>query len=181
MASEQLKLPCGFLLFNRLARNSVLDCFSNGRTNEPNTHHFQAYSCLANTGVAIMITSDVFIDRDCCNHPFALSLNSELSGFVSPERLRAFRYLAKACRSTSNSCMSLMQISHAGPFAPRSVTNAPLTPGFTEYVGFDGFSTVVPAAPQSHFSCLPSFFQPICQPRYMLTEDIGMQLFIILH
>jgi 2,4-dienoyl-CoA reductase-like NADH-dependent reductase (Old Yellow Enzyme family) len=133
----------------------------------------EAYSCLANSGVSIMVTSDVFLDQQSCSHPFALSLDREHFGFVAKKHLQAYRSLANACKSSDNSCMSLMQISHAGPYAPRAVTNAPLTPGFSEQVDYDGCSTFTPLAPEARFSCLPTFLQPLCVPRYALTEEIG--------
>ena len=102
-----LKLPCGVVLKNRLAKSAMTENLSNGAS-QATVAHENLYGAWAQSGAGLIISGNVQVDRRYLEE----AGNVAIDGVQSKEALDALRRWAKA--GTQNNTQLWMQIGHAG-------------------------------------------------------------------
>lgn len=100
---ESLKLPCGAVLPNRLAKAAMTERFSNGDL-KPNQKHYTLYENWSRDGSGLLITGNVLLDRS--------HLESAGNVVINETCLPELKTWAKAATTSGNHCWT--QISHSG-------------------------------------------------------------------
>ncbi|MGL1886497.1 MAG: NADH oxidase [Reichenbachiella sp.] len=103
MINDSLRLPCGVVLKNRLAKAAMTERFSYSDL-KPNKKHYALYETWANEGAGLLITGNVMVDRT----------HLESAGNVYG-RLDALPQLEKwANMAALNETQCWVQLSHSG-------------------------------------------------------------------
>lgn len=113
-----LRLPCGFLLPNRIAKSAMTEALA-GRDDAPNDRHRMLYRRWSSGGMALQITGNVMVDRRYLERPGNVVVEDERD-------LAALRDWAAAGKSGGSRIW--MQISHPGRQCPVVVNTRPLSP-----------------------------------------------------
>ena len=113
-----LKLPCGAVLPNRLAKAAMTEGLA-GPDGLPNERHVQLYRTWARSGVGLQITGNVMVDGDHLERPG----NVILDRAMGPDERARFRAWADAARAEGGHVW--MQISHAGRQTQKAVNPHP--------------------------------------------------------
>jgi len=116
--SQPLKLPCGAVLSNRLAKASMTEGLGDSM-NRATDRHVKAYSRWAQGGAGLLLTGNVQVDRTHLDR----AGNIAIDGNGGMESLRA---MARAGTSAGNHLW--MQINHPGRQTPASINPKPLAP-----------------------------------------------------
>lgn len=116
--SGSLKLPCGDVLPNRIAKAAMTEGLADAH-NRATQSHVNLYEKWSKGGAGLLLTGNVQIDRRHLERPG----NVAIDGNDGWEQLRAY---ARAGTMAGNHLW--MQISHAGRQTPISVNPAPLAP-----------------------------------------------------
>ena len=61
--TDALRLPCGVVLPNRIAKAAMTECLADPQTNDPNVRHERLFQRWAQGGVGLMVTGNVMVDR----------------------------------------------------------------------------------------------------------------------
>jgi 2,4-dienoyl-CoA reductase-like NADH-dependent reductase (Old Yellow Enzyme family) len=61
--TDALRLPCGVVLPNRIAKAAMTECLADPGTNDPNVRHERLFQRWAQGGVGLMVTGNVMVDR----------------------------------------------------------------------------------------------------------------------
>jgi len=114
---EPLKLPCGVILKNRIAKSAMSDCLGDG-TGHPTAEQIRLYQRWAGGGLAISIIGEVQGTAGFAEKPGNLVLNEASD-------LERFRKLAE--RGGANGTQLWLQLGHAGAlaYAPTSAPKGP--------------------------------------------------------
>ena len=104
---EPLKLPCGVILKNRIAKSAMSDCLGDG-TGHPTAEQIRLYQRWAGGGLAISIIGEVQGTAGFAEKPGNLVLNEASD-------LERFRKLAE--RGGANGTQLWLQLGHAGALA----------------------------------------------------------------
>jgi len=114
---EQLKLPCGVTLKNRIAKSAMSDSLGDG-TGHPTTEQIRLYQRWAGGGLAVSIVGEVQGTAGYAEKPGNLVLNETSD-------LDRFRELAQ--RGGENGTQLWLQLGHAGALAytPTSTPKGP--------------------------------------------------------
>lgn len=118
---DELKLPCGVTLKNRLSKAAMTEGLGNPQ-NQATDRHVKLYRRWAEGGAAMLLTGNVQVDRRYMERPG----NVAIDGPQSNEAIAALRNWAEA--GTVNNTQLWMQISHAGRQTPASVAKEPVGP-----------------------------------------------------
>lgn len=111
-------LPCGAQLKNRLAKAAMTERIANSRQ-EPTAEHNRLYKRWSETGVGLLISGNVLIDRD----------HLESAGNVCFDEKSDLDKLKRWASSVGNSGTHFwIQLSHAGRQTNRFVNGNPLAP-----------------------------------------------------
>lgn len=113
--SRPLRLPCGAVLDNRLAKAAMTEGIADAG-NRATAAHARLYERWARGGAGLNISGNVMVDRDHLERPGNVVIDS---AEVSP----ALRAWARA--GTRSSGHLWMQLGHAGRQTPRSVNPRP--------------------------------------------------------
>jgi 2,4-dienoyl-CoA reductase-like NADH-dependent reductase (Old Yellow Enzyme family) len=116
--AQPLRLPCGAVLKNRLAKASMTEGLADPWL-RATPRHERLYRRWSAGGAGLLLTGNVQVDRFCLERPG----NVALDGNGGLDQLRAW---AKAGTMAGNHLW--MQIAHAGRQAPRYVTTRPVAP-----------------------------------------------------
>jgi len=116
--SQPLKLPCGAVLTNRLAKASMTEGLGDSM-NRATERHVKAYGIWAQGGAGLLLTGNVQADRTHLDR----AGNIAIDGNGGLESLRA---MARAGTSAGNHLW--MQINHPGRQTPASINPTPLAP-----------------------------------------------------
>ena len=116
-----LKLPCGAVLPNRLAKAAMTERLADPR-NRPTAAHERLYRLWSAGGPGMLLTGNVQIDR---KHLEAAG-NVAIDGSEDAEALAALKRFATAGKSGGSAIW--MQISHAGRQTPKHVNPHPKAP-----------------------------------------------------
>jgi len=118
---DELKLPCGVMLKNRLSKAAMTEGLGDPQ-NRATQRHVNLYRRWAEGGAAMLLTGNVQVDRRYMERPG----NVAIDGPQSNEAIAALRNWADA--GTANNTQLWMQISHAGRQTPSSVAKEPVGP-----------------------------------------------------
>lgn len=114
---EALRLPCGVVLQNRIAKSAMSDSLGDG-TGQPTPEQIRLYQRWAEGGLAVSIIGEVQGTSNYAEKPGNLVLNATSD-------LAQFRELAK--KGSENSTLLWLQLGHAGAlsFLPTSNPKGP--------------------------------------------------------
>ena len=105
LGSDEIKLPSGLSLRNRLAKGAMTENLADPKTNSPNGMHVKLYERWGKCGAGLLITGNVMVD----------SRYLECPGNVVVENGNDMKLLTEwATKSQANGSAVLVQISHAG-------------------------------------------------------------------
>jgi len=113
---DELTLPCGLVLANRLGRAAMTEGIS-GPRNDPNERHARLYRAAAAGGAGLVITGNVMVDRGHLERARNVVIDAATDEL-------ALRRWADSARATP----TLVQISHPGRQTSRVVQPHPLAP-----------------------------------------------------
>jgi len=119
--NDELKLPCGVTLKNRLSKAAMTEGLGDPQ-NRATQRHVNLYRRWAEGGAGMLLTGNVQVDRRYMERPG----NVAIDGPQSNEAIAALRNWAEA--GTANNTQLWMQISHAGRQTPSSVAKEPVGP-----------------------------------------------------
>jgi 2,4-dienoyl-CoA reductase-like NADH-dependent reductase (Old Yellow Enzyme family) len=120
--SQPLRLPCGVVLPNRIAKAAMTEGLADARL-RATERHVRLYRRWSQGGAGLLLTGNVMIDRRVLERPANVALDPAPPDAESLARLRAW---ARAGTEGGNHLW--MQISHAGRQSPWYVTRQPLAP-----------------------------------------------------
>lgn len=121
LLSEPLRLPCGQVLANRLAKAAMTEGLADP-LNRATERHVRLYKRWAAGGLGLVLTGNIQIDRRHLERPG----NVAIDGPQSPEQLAALRTWTTA--ASSGGAQVWAQISHAGRQTPKAVNPNPGAP-----------------------------------------------------
>jgi len=122
--SQPLKLPCGAVLPNRLAKAAMTEGLADDHLHATHRHE-TLYRRWSDGGAGLLITGNVMIDHRVLERPGNVAIDpAPAEG--EPEGMAQLRAWAEA--GTRNGNHLWMQISHAGRQSPRYVTTRPMGP-----------------------------------------------------
>ncbi len=116
-----LRLPCGATLPNRLAKAAMTEGLGDA-LNRATARHAALYRRWARSGLGLLITGNVQIDR----RHLERGGNVAIEGPQTPEALAALRAFAEAAKSGGGHVW--MQINHAGRQTPALINPTPNAP-----------------------------------------------------
>ncbi len=118
---EPLRLPCGQVLPNRLAKAAMTEGLGD-TMNRATPRHQRLYSRWASGGLGLLLTGNIQIDRRHLERPG----NVAIDGKQSPEAMSALKAWVMAARSGGAQVWA--QVSHAGRQTPKAVNANPSAP-----------------------------------------------------
>jgi len=119
--TSPLRLPCGVVLGNRVAKAAMTEGLAN-RSNGATDAHVRLYERWARGGAGLMITGNVQVDRRYLERPGNIVIEAN----ISSEERGALRRMTAI--STKSGGELWMQLSHAGRQTPKSVNRQPVAP-----------------------------------------------------
>ena len=123
--ADSLKLPCGAVLKNRIAKAAMTEGLADAH-NRATARHVTLYRRWAEGGAGLLLTGNVMVDRRYLERPG----NVAVDGPQSDEARAALEAWARA--ATENGAAIWMQISHAGRQSPKIVAAEPVGPSAIE-------------------------------------------------
>ncbi len=121
LLSEPLRLPCGQVLPNRLAKAAMTEGLGDPH-NRATARHVKLYGRWANAGLGLILTGNIQIDRKHLERPG----NVAIDGPQSIEQLTALKTWVAAAKAGGAQVWA--QLSHAGRQTPKSVNPTPSAP-----------------------------------------------------
>ncbi|MBV1885641.1 MAG: NADH:flavin oxidoreductase/NADH oxidase family protein [Parvibaculaceae bacterium] len=119
--SNELKLPCGAVLKNRLAKGAMTEGLGDP-DNKATKSHETLYTRWATGGTGMLLTGNIQVDRRYMERPGNVAIESP----QSPEALSALRAFAEAGKKDGTHIWA--QLSHAGRQTPALVNENPAGP-----------------------------------------------------
>jgi 2,4-dienoyl-CoA reductase-like NADH-dependent reductase (Old Yellow Enzyme family) len=130
--SDPLRLPCGLVLPNRIAKAAMTECLADPRSNDPNSRHDRLYGRWGAGGVGLMITGNVMVDRRYL----------ERTTNVVIDRRTDRAALARWARAAQSSGVpTLVQVNHPGRQCSVLVSRSPVAPSPVKVDMFGAFVT----------------------------------------
>lgn len=130
--SDPLRLPCGLVLSNRIAKAAMTECLADPRTNDPNARHARLYRRWAQGGVGLLLTGNVMVDRRYLER----TTNVVIDGRTDQAALRRW---ARAARSAG--VPTLVQVNHPGRQCSVFVSRSPVAPSAVRVKVLGTFAT----------------------------------------
>jgi len=122
---EQLRLPCGAVLPNRLAKGAMTEGVADGSL-RATPRHERLYRTWSEGGAGLLLTGNVQVDRRVLERPGNVAIDVSEPRTVSREARERLARWARAGTVAGNHLW--MQISHGGRQSPWYVTREPLAP-----------------------------------------------------
>jgi 2,4-dienoyl-CoA reductase-like NADH-dependent reductase (Old Yellow Enzyme family) len=119
--SQTLKLPCGAVLKNRIAKAAMTEGLSSG-DNHANARFVELYRRWGEGGAALLITGNVLVDR----WHLERGGNLAIEGAQSNSALAALADMAAAAKA--HGAHIWMQLNHAGRQTQKMINKAPKAP-----------------------------------------------------
>ncbi|KAJ6111783.1 hypothetical protein N7523_007844 [Penicillium sp. IBT 18751x] len=110
LLNDAVKLPCGLVLPNRLAKAAMAENLGKSDHN-PNEDFYQAYSRWSDGGWGMIITGNVQVDINHLGNFWDPALQSDYTG-PEDKRLQMWKKYAEACQK--HGTPTIVQISHPG-------------------------------------------------------------------
>ena len=115
---KELKLPCGAILRNRLAKAAMTEGLADSH-NRATERHLRLYQRWAQNGFGLMLTGNVHVDRHHLERP----------GNIAVDGNGGLDMLARLAQvGTRDGAHFWMQINHSGRQTPGALNPAPLAP-----------------------------------------------------
>ncbi len=121
LLTEPLRLPCGQVLANRLAKAAMTEGLADTR-NRATDRHVKLYSRWAKGGMGLLLTGNIQIDR----RHLERAGNVVVEGPQSVEQMAALRNWTKAAGAEGAQVWA--QVSHAGRQTPKAINAIPAAP-----------------------------------------------------
>ena len=121
LLSEPLRLPCGQVLINRLAKAAMTEGLAD-TLNRATDRHVKLYERWAKGGLGLLLTGNIQIDR----RHLERAGNVAIEGAQTVEQMAALRNWTKAARA--HGAQVWAQVSHAGRQTPKSINAIPAAP-----------------------------------------------------
>lgn len=136
--TEPVKLPCGAVLPNRIAKASMTEGLSDG-TNKANDRYVTLYKRWGAGGAGLLITGNVHVDR----WHLERGGNLAIEGAQSNEDLAKLADIAKAGKA--HGAKIIMQINHSGRQTQKRINKRPKAPSAVQLkMGNGRFGKPVP-------------------------------------
>lgn len=119
--SDELKLPCGAVLKNRLAKGAMTEGLGDP-DNKATKSHETLYARWSTGGTGMLLTGNIQVDRRYMERPGNVAIENP----QSPEALSALRAFAEAGKKDGTHIWA--QLSHAGRQTPALVNENPAGP-----------------------------------------------------
>ena len=119
--SDEIKLPCGAVLANRIAKAAMTEGLSGG-DNHANARFVELYRRWGEGGAALLITGNVLVDR----WHLERGGNLAIEGMQSNSALAALADMAKAAKA--HGAQIWMQLNHAGRQTQKMINKHPKAP-----------------------------------------------------
>lgn len=117
--TDPLRLPCGLVLANRIAKAAMTECLADPRTNDANGRHERLYRRWAAGGVGLMVTGNVMVDRRYLERTTNVVIDART------DRVAVQRWAAAA---QSTGVPTLVQVNHPGRQCSVLVSRSPVAP-----------------------------------------------------
>jgi 2,4-dienoyl-CoA reductase-like NADH-dependent reductase (Old Yellow Enzyme family) len=130
--SDPLRLPCGLVLPNRIAKAAMTECLAEPRTNDPNARHERLFRRWAQGGAGLLLTGNVMVDR----RHLERTTNVVIDGRTDQAALRRW---ARAARSAG--VPTLVQVNHPGRQCSVFVSRSPVAPSAVRVKVLGTFAT----------------------------------------
>ena len=124
MIEKILKLPCGAIIKNRIAKSAMSENMADAG-HAPGFKFSNLYSAWAKGGSGLVITGNVMLDTNALGEPHNVVIEK---GHECLEELHAW---AKA--GTQNDTHLWMQINHPGKQSPKFLSDTPMAPSAIAY------------------------------------------------
>ncbi|WP_103348614.1 NADH:flavin oxidoreductase/NADH oxidase family protein [Amycolatopsis sp. CA-128772] len=121
LLAEPLKLRCGAVLPNRLAKSALSEQLGD-RRNAPTRELFELYRTWARGGAGVLVTGNVMVD------PAALGEPRNVAAAADPAGFRAW---ARAVEGTDTRLW--VQLNHPGRQSPRYLSREPVAPSAVSF------------------------------------------------
>lgn len=121
LLSEPLRLPCGQVLMNRLAKAAMTEGLGDA-LNRATDRHVKLYGRWARGGLGLLLSGNIQIDR----RHLERAGNVAIEGVQGVEQMAALRNWTKAARSQGAQFWA--QVSHAGRQTPKAINAIPAAP-----------------------------------------------------
>jgi 2,4-dienoyl-CoA reductase-like NADH-dependent reductase (Old Yellow Enzyme family) len=119
--SEALRLPCGQVLPNRLAKAAMTEGLGDP-LNRATERHIRLYKRWADAGMGLLLSGNIQIDRKHLER----AGNVVIDGAQSPEQIAALKAWTTAAKS--GGAQDWAQIAHSGRQTPKAVNPNPSAP-----------------------------------------------------
>jgi 2,4-dienoyl-CoA reductase-like NADH-dependent reductase (Old Yellow Enzyme family) len=130
--AEALRLPCGVVLPNRIAKAALTECLADPRTNDADSRHERLYRRWAAGGVGLMITGNVMVDRRFLER----TTNVVIDGRTNRAAIERWAQAAQ-----SSGVPTLVQVNHPGRQCSVFVSRSPVAPSPVKLAMFGAFVT----------------------------------------
>jgi 2,4-dienoyl-CoA reductase-like NADH-dependent reductase (Old Yellow Enzyme family) len=130
--ADSLRLRCGVVLTNRIAKAAMTECLADPRTNDPNPRHERLYRRWAAGGVGLMVTGNVMVDRRYLERTTNVVIDERT------DRAAVERW-AQAAQSTGTP--TLVQVNHPGRQCNVFVSRSPVAPSAVRVKMLGAFAT----------------------------------------
>ncbi len=124
MIEKSLKLPCGAIIKNRIAKSAMSENMADAG-HAPGFKFTNLYSTWARGGAGLVITGNVMLDLNALGEPHNVVIEKD------HECLEELHAWAKA--GTQNDTHLWMQINHPGKQSPKFLSNTPMAPSAIAY------------------------------------------------
>lgn len=119
--NDNLELPCGAVIKNRLCKGAMTEGLADEQ-NRATSKHVNLYNKWSSGGAGILLTGNVQVDHRYLERPG----NVVIEGIQSNKQLSRLSQYAEA--GTKNNTHLWMQISHAGRQTPATIAETPVAP-----------------------------------------------------
>jgi 2,4-dienoyl-CoA reductase-like NADH-dependent reductase (Old Yellow Enzyme family) len=122
---QPLKLPCGAVLKNRIAKAAMTEGLADSM-NRATDRHARIYKYWAEGGAGLLVTGNVMVDRRYLERPGNVAIDGG-QGEAAMTALSAFAHAGAV-----SGAAIWIQLSHAGRQTPRIVAKEPVAPSAVE-------------------------------------------------
>ncbi|MEV6827310.1 NADH:flavin oxidoreductase/NADH oxidase family protein [Amycolatopsis sp. NPDC051102] len=121
LLAEPLKLRCGAVLPNRVAKSALSEQLGD-RRNAPTRELFELYRAWARGGAGVLVTGNVMVDPAALGEPRNVAATADPAGF---------RAWARAVEGTDTRLW--VQLNHPGRQSPRYLSREPVAPSAVSF------------------------------------------------
>ncbi|TVY37004.1 NADH-dependent flavin oxidoreductase, partial [Lachnellula occidentalis] len=121
LLSEEIELPCGLRLPNRLCKAAMAENLAPGPEHKPNQKSVSLYGQWADGGWGMLLTGNVQVSDLHLGGPGDVAILSHASKSPSPETQEAWKSWAATCQRSGTP--TIVQLCHPGRQSPAGISN----------------------------------------------------------